>query len=315
MRKLTVLALFALLLAPLAGVALAQDDGAQAVDNSQERKQRILLNLQDYFPQLAQAPVTMGDIEGSAYPGLELGSFTVGNQDQSFLVSKDDTQLYLVAGEPLDVSRSTTEIQAAKAAEAEERTAALAGVIDGEPMRGNPEAPVTIIEFSDFQCPYCKRGFDTVEQILEKYDGDVNFVFKHFPLDQIHPWARPAAIASVCAEKQNGDAFWTLHDAYFENQSALNAANVVEKSREWLSGAEIDLDAWATCAGDASSEAYKAAEAEVQADLEKGQELGVSGTPGFFVNGQFLNGAQPMSAFEPIIAQATADSGGEGSSE
>jgi len=309
MRKLVApLALF-LALMPLAGIACAQDQMMDSsVDNSDARKEKILANLQNAFPQLAQMQATLGDIETTEFDGLQQGTLNVQGREQVFLVSADDSKLYLVAGPPIDVSKSAEEINAAKAKEAEERQAKLAGATEGKPFRGPADAPVTIVEFSDFQCPFCSRGAATVHEILEKYDGQVRFVFKHFPLDRIHPWARPAAISVECATAQSKDAFWTLHDAYFANQQEINPDNLIEKSKEYLADSGLDMAAWETCAADAESDAHKAAEATVQAELDLGTELGVSGTPGFFVNGQFLNGAQPITAFEPIIKAAT---GGE----
>ncbi|MFP3939130.1 MAG: thioredoxin domain-containing protein [Thermoanaerobaculia bacterium] len=304
MKHITILTVFALALASFvtgAPVAAQEDDA---------RKERILANLEHQIPQLGQVNASIGDIEPTDIEGLEQGTLVIDGQPRPFLITSDDTKLWLLAGEAVDVSRSAEEIQADQAQQEAERTETLAQAIEGDPVRGNPDAPVTIIEYSDFQCPYCARGFETMEQVLEKYPDDVKFVFQHFPLTRIHPWAKPASIAAVCAADQDENAFWTLHDAYFENQDDFNVDNVVEKSKEILADSGIDLATWETCAGDENSEAYQAAETKVEDDLAQGQELGVSGTPGFFVNGEFLNGAQPISAFEPLIEEATGGSGG-----
>jgi protein-disulfide isomerase len=326
MKKLSTLFLLAVLMLPMA--ALAQDDAAMQEGMADEsaamsadladdaRKARILSNLQFHIPQLAQVSPSIGSIEATDIDGLQEGTLIINGQPRTFLVTADDTKFWLLASEPLDVSRDKGEIDAEMARQEAERVDRLAAEIEGEPVRGNPDAAVTIIEYSDFQCPYCARGFETVEELLAKYPEDVKFVFKHFPLVQIHPWARPAAIASECAANQSGDAFWALHDAYFANQGELNPDNVVSKSKEYLAESEIDMAAWETCASDTASETYQAAAAKVDADLAAGQELGVSGTPGFFVNGQFLNGAQPITAFEPIIEAATGgDDAGSAPSE
>lgn len=322
MKKLSTLFLFALLVLPLAvPAATAQDDmqgdmvAAPGEVNAEmdARKARILANLEFNIPQLAQVNPTIGTIEDTDIEGLQEGTLIINGQPRTFLVTADDSKFWLLASEPIDVSRDAAEIEAEMAAQDSERMSRLSEEIAGEPVRGNPDAPVTIVEYSDFQCPYCARGFQTVEQLLEKYPNEVKFVFQHFPLVQIHPWARPAAIATECAANQSDDAFWVLHDAYFENQGELNPDNVVAKSKEYLAGSEIDLAVWETCASDTSSETYQAAAAEVDAELSAGQELGVSGTPGFFVNGEFLNGAQPISAFEPLIQAATAGDDDAGS--
>jgi len=308
MRKLlTALSLFALALT--AGQAVLGQDGDNAA-----RKDKILANLKQKFPQLQQATLAMGDLKPSAYGSLDEGSFTINGKAQSFLVSNDDKALYMIS-EPIDVSMSTEELEVAAAQQAAEeakaaaeRNVELAALAQGVPFKGNADAPVTIIEFSDFQCPYCSRAAGTVAEILEKYPNDVKFVFQHFPLG-FHPWAKPAAIASECAATQNADAFWTLHDSYFKDQKALNPGNVIAKSKEYLAGSEIDMAKWSDCAENQESEAYKTASAAVDAAMATGQKHGVSGTPGFFVNGRFLNGAQPIAAFEPLIEAAKKDAG------
>ncbi|MEM6794214.1 MAG: DsbA family protein [Acidobacteriota bacterium] len=283
--------------------------GADGEEDLEARKAKILANLILKYPQLQEVSPTMGALEASEYEGLDQGSFIVRGRPQQFLVSSDDTKLYLIQ-EPLDVSRSKEEIDAelakraaAEAEKSKERMAKLEASVAGRPFLGNPEAPVTIVEFSDFQCPYCARGAATVEQILEKYPQDVKVVFKHFPLG-FHPWAKPAAIAANCAGNQKMDAFWTLHDKYFEKQKELKPDNVIDMSRTFLADSGLDMGAWDTCAADTESEQYKKEAASVDADMALGQSLGVSGTPGFFVNGTFLNGAQPIAAFEPLIAAA-----------
>ncbi len=282
-----------------------------AADEVEARKARILANLVLQYPQLEQAKASIGDITPTEFAGLDSGNLVLpGRGDQKFLVTRDDKKLWMVSGEPLDVSLSQEAIQArlaeqaaAKAAEAAERIQQLDAAIAGLPTRGSRQAPVTIVEFSDFQCPYCARGADTMEQLLAKYPQDVKLVFKHFPLG-FHPWAKPAAIASHCAASQSADAFWALHDKYFESQRELTVENVMAKSKEYLGDAGIDLAKWSSCAENVESAEYKGAAAAVDADMALGTKLGVTGTPAFFVNGQFLNGAQPLTSFEPLIQQA-----------
>lgn len=279
-------------------------------EDTSQREARILENLKYQIPQLRELYVEMGAITSSDVDGLDQGSFTVnGQQTYRFLITEDDKSLYLLAADPIDVSLTEDEIAAAMeeeqriAAEAAgERHAELAAFARDWPVRGNPDAPITIIEFSDFQCPYCARGFNTVNQVLDKYPNDVKFVYLHFPLAN-HPWAKPAAIASVCTAQQDPAAFWTLHDSYFENQRSITTANVLDKSRAFLAGSGIDMDAWNTCASDTSSDAYQGAVMAVENAMTLGSKHGVSGTPGFFINGHFLNGAQPLETFDAVIAQ------------
>ena len=297
-------------------IALALTFGQVAFgQDADARKDKILANLKHKFPQLAKATIVMGDITTGVYGTLDEGSFTMNGRAQKFLVSNDDKVLFMVS-DPIDVSMSADELQveaakreAEEAAKAAERNVELASLAEGVPFKGNADAPVTIIEFSDFQCPYCSRAANTVAQILEKYPNDVKFVFQHFPLN-FHPWAKPAAIATECAANQSHDAYWTLHDKYFENQKAINPGNVIEKSKEYLADHDLDMDKWSDCAENKESDEYKAASAAVDAAMATGQKHGVSGTPGFFVNGHFLNGAQPLAAFEPLIEKAKASAGG-----
>ena len=287
---------------------------AESGDEMTPRKEQILENLKYKIPQLRETYIVMGEIIESEIDGLDEGSFSInGRQTYKYLVTEDNEKLFLLAADPIDVSMSADEIagameeeRKAEALAALERAQELNAFAAGMPVRGNPDAPVTILEFSDFQCPYCARGFTTIEQLLEKYPDDVKFVYLHLPLGN-HPWAKPAAIASVCAAQQDDEAFWTLHDSYFRNQRSLNPNNVLEKSREFLAGSAIDFDTWSICAGDTESEAYQGASMAVESSMETAGKFGVSGTPGFFVNGHFLNGAQPLETFEELIRQIKED--------
>ena len=276
------------------------------------RAERILANLKLRIPQIAERGVEMGALEPSGIPGLDQGSCRVRGESYDFLVTADDTRLYILSSSALDVSLSTDEIEIElariaqeKARETTRRRIQLEKSSAGLPLRGNPEGRITIVEFSDFQCPYCSRGAATIEQILEKYPDDVKFVFRHFPLN-FHAWAKPAAIAANCAAKQDEEAFWILHDGFFENQKSLNPQNLLAESKRYLeaSSLELDLGVWESCASDPDSDAHMAEAQAVEEDMALGSSLGVTGTPGFFVNGTFLNGALPLAAFEPVIEKA-----------
>ncbi|MEE2703293.1 MAG: thioredoxin domain-containing protein [Myxococcota bacterium] len=301
--------LFSGLLAGCDGPGTSADPLAP-VSADQDRAQRILANLKLRLPEIASANPEIGPLSPSEISGVDKGSFRIRGKDYPFLLTADDSKLYILQSEVIDVSLSEEEVRIElarlgeqKAREATERRVQLERATSGLPVRGNPEAPITIVEFSDFQCPYCSRGAETMEQVLERYPDQVRFVYKHFPLG-FHPWAKPAAIAANCAAKQRADAFWTLHDGFFKNQKALTPGNLVSEGKRYLEGAGLDLAAWEKCASDPASEAYLAEARAVDADLEFGKSLGISGTPGFFVNGTFLNGALPFSAFEAIIEQA-----------
>ncbi len=273
------------------------------------RRARILDNLRFEFPQLSNMSVAFESLEPSGFEGLDQGVLVIqGQQRQPFFISNDDTKFYFLGDGPFDLSRSSEEIQAAmaerKAAENKanaDRMAKLDALTVGQPFKGDADAKVTIVEYSDFQCPYCSRAAGTVGEILAKYPEDVKVVYLHLPLTSIHPWAMGASVASVCAAEQSHDAFWTLHDGFFANQRAVNVGNLVEKAGEWLADSGIDLESWKSCSSDTASEAYQAAKAQVDEQMSLAQQLGATGTPAFFVNGTFLNGAQPLASFVPVI--------------
>ena len=158
----------------------------------------------------------------------------------------------------------------------------------GRPARGPATAPVTIVEFSDFQCPYCQTASPTVSKVLETYGDRIRFVYRHYPLPN-HPAARPAAEASLCAAEQ--DQFWPYHDRLFANPTQLTNQNL----KEHAAALKLDTTKFNECF-DSGKHAK-----EVDVDLAAGNALGVSGTPAFFINGRALSGAQPFEAFKQLI--------------
>lgn len=162
-------------------------------------------------------------------------------------------------------------------------------VSSSDHIRGNKNAAITIVEFSDYQCPFCARFHETMQEVLKNYPDKVRWVFKHFPLDQIHPYARKAAEAAECASEQN--KFWEYTDKIYANQASLNT--------EYLSAAakQIGLD---TKKFDSCLSSGKYA-GKVNADYQQGQTYGVRGTPGNYINGQSVPGAVPYSTIEGMI--------------
>ncbi|MBW2448369.1 MAG: thioredoxin domain-containing protein [Deltaproteobacteria bacterium] len=163
------------------------------------------------------------------------------------------------------------------------------------PSLGPATAPVTIVEFSDFNCPFCQRVGPTLKELRARYPEQVRIVFRHFPLE-MHPRARPIAEASVCADEQG--AFWAFHDGVFETASPLADPEI----RALAGEASIDLAAFDACLASG-----RAAEV-VERDVTEGAAAGVTGTPAFFVNGVRLSGAQPVEAFVRLIDDELAGS-------
>lgn len=166
--------------------------------------------------------------------------------------------------------------------------------VDNDPMKGDKNASVTIVEFSDFECPYCARFYtDTYKKLVSDYidKGKVKFVYRDFPLS-FHSNAKNAAMAAECAKEQGGDTgYYKYHDKLYENQSSFSIANFKKWAKEFgLKTSQFDdcLD-------------KKKYEKEVDKDFTDGQSYGVTGTPAFFVNGIKLTGAQPFSVFQSVI--------------
>lgn len=159
---------------------------------------------------------------------------------------------------------------------------------DDDPFEGNADAPITIVQFAEYQCPYCGKARESVDQVMKTYEGKVRFVFRDFPLG-FHDRAIPAATAANCAEKQG--KYWQVHNALMSNQRALEEADLERVARD----AGLDIAKWQACRQD------PAVTEEIQKDMADGQAVGVTGTPAFFVNGVMLSGAQPYERFKAII--------------
>jgi protein-disulfide isomerase len=159
---------------------------------------------------------------------------------------------------------------------------------DDDPVLGPDTAPVTIIQFADYQCPYCGKAQETMDEVMKKYDGKVKLVFRDFPLS-FHENAQPAAVAANCAIPQG--KFWPIHDAIMKDQRALTDADLQRLAQE--NG--LDTTKWESCRKDPTLKD------EIAKDEKDGSEVGVTGTPAFFINGIFLNGAQPFEKFSAII--------------
>jgi predicted DsbA family dithiol-disulfide isomerase/Skp family chaperone for outer membrane proteins len=160
---------------------------------------------------------------------------------------------------------------------------------EGFPSRGPANAPVTIVEFSDFECPYCGGLFPTLKQVEKNYPQQVRIVYRQFPLANIHPHAQKAAEASLCANEQQ--KFWEFHDSMFANQRELSVPDLKQRAVDL----KLDTQAFNQCL---DSGRYAPA---IQKDIQEGARNGVSGTPALFINGRLLSGNQPYSEIKEVI--------------
>ncbi len=169
----------------------------------------------------------------------------------------------------------------------------LAAVTEDDHVRGDLEkAKVVLIEYSDYECPFCGRHHPTMLDVAEQYGDDVAWVYRHFPLTSIHPQAMPAALAAECANEQG--KFWEYTDALFENQSDLSSSFYTELAGDL----GMNTSKFSDCV---ESEKYAA---RVKADIASGQAAGATGTPATFVNGTLVSGAVPLSTFTGLIDAA-----------
>jgi protein-disulfide isomerase len=179
------------------------------------------------------------------------------------------------------------------------RTAVAA---DGFPAKGPEDAPVSVVEFSDFQCPACARVVEPLRRLADTYGERLRLVFRQFPLSRIHPNAQKAAEASLCANEQG--RFWEMHDAMFADQEALG----VDDLKRTALSLGLDPDPFDTCL---DSDRYAD---EVAADLQAGRAAGVTGTPALFINGRLVSGVQSYETLAGIVDEELerASQGSEG---
>lgn len=162
------------------------------------------------------------------------------------------------------------------------------------PVRGNPVAPVTIEEFSDFQCPFCARSVATVQQILEDYPGQVRWIFRHFPVFESHPNAPAIHMVSIAAGEQG--RFWEMHDLLFENRDRVTRDDVFGYARRL----NLDMTRFEAALGDRSLIT------RIEADYNEAIARGVRATPTFFINGRKVEGAVPYPLFKREVESALA---------
>jgi protein-disulfide isomerase len=220
--------------------------------------------------------VSIGTPEATPIPGLYKLAVTVGQGDQSdtatFYVSKDGRYLMSgglddLNGDPLaDIRKQIS--------------------LDDAPSKGPVDAKVVMVEYGDFECPTCKAFDTTMRTLLPKYP-QVRFVFKDFPLVEIHPWAMTAAIAGRCAYQQSHDGFWKFHDLVFDNQELISAENAWDKLQDLASQSGMDPAALRGCMADP-----KTREA-VDRSREEGLRLNIANTPTIFINGRRQIGGTP----------------------
>ena len=246
-------------------------EGSAPSSAIQKRVENYLRKLYAWGPSFR---VKVGQLRDAAVPGFYEVSvqITMGEQSDSSVIYVSKDGRYLLRG---DIQDMFTDPLAAVRSQIH---------LANNPSRGPADARVTLVEYSDFQCPTCRQLHQTLRAVVPNYP-QVRFVFKNFPLAQIHPWAMTAAIAGRCAYQQNQDSFWKLHDSIFDNQDVISPGNAWQKMLDFAAQAGLDTDAFRACL--ASPQASGA----VMESVKEGQTLKVANTPTVFVNGRRLIGA------------------------
>lgn len=263
------------------------------------------VKLEAYFRHLFVWPppiqVTVSDPKPSPLPGFyEIdvrGSQGEASQNEEFYISSDGTKI--IRGTVFDVTQNPFKSDLDKISTA------------FQPSLGTPGAPVVIVEFSDFECPFCRQEAMMLRQnLIQTYPKEVHFYFVDFPLESLHPWAKAAAMMGRCIFHQNADAFWVFHDWIFAHQEEITPDNLKEKVLAFAKDKGIDTDQLSKCIDS------KATEEEVQRTRDEGHSLGVDQTPEMFVNGRRLVGTVSWDDLKRIIDyeidyQKTAKNAGE----
>jgi protein-disulfide isomerase len=254
------------------GTSATAASSTQTTSSTQKTIEAYLRHLYAFGPdvQLVVGPPKPTAIDGMLETNIDL-TINGTKQTVKFYVSKDGK--FLFQGELSDMTKDPLAQNRAKIQ------------MNDAPSLGDPKALVTLVEYSDFECPVCRNLHDALRGLLPNYAGKIRVVFKDFPLEQIHPWAKTAAIAGRCAYQQDPKAFWKMYDFIYDNQEIISAANAWTKMMDYAGQSSLDADVFKSCM--ASQEAGAA----VNASRANGQLLEVTSTPTIFVNGRRLVGA------------------------
>jgi protein-disulfide isomerase len=274
--SVAVLIVAGLLVSPV--YAQRAQSGSPAVSSvpSGEVQKTVEAYLRHVYAFGPETKLTFSPLKETGVPGLleTTVELKIENSQQTatLFVSKDGK--YLLRGELSDLTRDPLAEARAKLQ------------TQDSPVLGDPKAPVKLVEFSDFECPVCRNLHDVLRGLLPNYPL-VQVIFKDFPIEQLHPWARTAALAGHCAYRQDPKAFWKMYDLIYDGQDLISAENAWTKMNDFAGQIGLDPERFKSCL--ASPEAVAA----VDASRANGQQLDVASTPTLFVNGRRIVGVDP----------------------
>ncbi len=279
-RVASILILLALLVVP-AGCARADENKSAGPDPAKLEK-----FLRRYYSWPDTVRVTVGAFKPSPIAGLLETTVKISHlgqeQETTFLVSSDGR--HLLQGPPLQLSNDPFAATRAKID------------VKDSPSLGSPLGQVTIVEYSDFQCGFCRGAASVLtKQVIQAFPRDVRFFYKDYPLPQIHAWAVPAAALGRCIHKRYSDSFWQYHDWAFSSQSQLTPENFRQKALAFAKEKGMDTAELGACMEQPQIKA------EVDRSFAEGEGLGVTGTPTVFINGRKLVGNQPFEQVRQVI--------------
>jgi protein-disulfide isomerase len=290
---------FWLLVISLLLVGISFGDADKSVPPDVNR--RIERQVRSHYTVPPHVKILIGALKPSEFPNYDALTITFDGGDKKqafdFLLSKDNKTLLRFT--KLDLSQDPY-------AEVMKKID-----IKGRPVRGNKDAKVLVVNYDDFECPYCSRAHQTLfPELLKEYGDRIAFVYKDYPLAEIHPWAIHASVDANCLASQNGDAYWDFADYIHANQSVVNSekgrdaqfATLDRITSEQGQKHNVDMAKLQSCVKAQNEDAVKAS-------IKEGEEAGVSATPTMFVNGREVDGALPLSEFRAMFDDALTQAG------
>lgn len=294
---------FALIIRRFCGVALLACLGCAAQSSSPDIDRKIERQIRAYYNTIPQqVDIKVGPRKASTeFPGFEEFTVTFSyqgkDQQQGFLLSKDGKTLARLT--KIDMTTDPYEEVMKKID------------VKGRPVRGNKDAKVTIVNYDDFQCPFCQRMHDTLTtDILKSYGDKIKIIYKDYPLTEIHPWAKHAAINANCLMQQNQDAYWGFADTIHSNAKTISQTHGIDEQLAAVDKLTIEQGSKAGLNQAQLQACVKAQKDDsVKASMAEADAMGVSATPTLFINGVKLDGAVPPEELKTIINRALADVG------
>jgi protein-disulfide isomerase len=272
---------------------------AQVLSN--DLSQRIERQLRATYDLPDSVKLTISPLHPSEFPNYDALSVTLAGDNAQktieFLLSKD--QKTLIRTTRMDLSQDPYAENMKKIN------------VTGRPLRGNPNAKVVVVNYDDFECPFCSRAHQTFfPELLKEYGDRVAFIYKDFPLSEIHPWAIHAAVDANCLATQSNDAYWDFADYIHSNRDVVNAEKGRDKQFEALDRITTTEAAKFHVDSPGLQACMKAQKTDaVTASVKEGESLGIDGTPTMFVNGRMVNGARSAEEFRAVLDSALQQAG------